>query len=188
MNGLTVSVKGVILNEGAFMNNLVRYYAEVMEQAQEEFAEKMEDEARKTVHGRGPGKPYWRLNVARNIDLVDAKVTDTSIEATVGVRPDTIESESELVRAMVVEAGAGSAVGNPPIRSKPGEQVWDNNLSGKKTSTAKTAYDLPSAFNQEGNHFVENATKEFEKRFQDIFADAGNNVPSWVYSNVVSTR
>ena len=188
MNGLTISVKGVTLNEGAFMNNLVRYYAEVMEQAQEEFAEKMEDEAQKTVHGLGPGKPQWRRDVGRNIGLVEKKVSDTLIEATVGVPPDALSSESDIARAMVVEAGAGSAVGNPPIRSKPGEQVWDNNLSGKKTSTAKTAYDLPSAFNQEGNHFVDNATKEFEKRFQDIFADAGNNVPSWVYSNVVSTR
>lgn len=73
------------------------------------------------------------------------------------------------MKAMLIAEGAGSAAGGAPIHAgPPGRSVWDDDLSGKKPSTAKSEYNLPGAFNQPGNHFIDNAVKLMKKHYDDI--------------------
>lgn len=87
---------------------------------------------------------------------------------------------------MLISEGGGSAAGGSPIHAgPPGREVWDDDLSGKHPSRAKTEYDLPDAFNQPGNHFVQNAVKLMEKHYNDILADLAASIPDAVFYNAV---
>lgn len=95
----------------------------------------------------------------------------------------------EKVRAMIVEEGSGSAVGNAPIHAGPfGRNVWDGNVSGKHPSRAKSEYTLPVEFNQKGNRFVPNAMKRMRSRFGDRTESAFGAVPDSTYYGNVSVR
>ena len=94
-------------------------------------------------------------------------------------------------RAMIVEAGAGSAAGNAPIHAGPtGRSVWDDDVSGQHPSRAKSEYLLPAEFNQKGNQFVENTMRIMETAYGDITEFVFATVPdSAYYGNVqVSSR
>ena len=67
--------------------------------------------------------------------------------------------------------------------------MWDDDLRNIKTSAAETAYPLPDMFNQEGNHFIENAMKIMAKKFDDVLDQASVNLPDdFFYRSVVSKK
>ena len=65
------------------------------------------------------------------------------------------------------------------------EQVWDNDLSAKKTSTAKSAGLLPDEFNQEGNDWLTNAKKRIVSYQLDIIMAAWANLYPNFFSQYV---
>lgn len=148
----------------------------------------MRQEAQRTVGGGGPGKPAWRSELAANLDHLATAVSDTSVSMDFGYSPS---GKADLVRAMIIEAGAGSAAGNAPIHAGPtGRSVWDDDVSGQHPSRAKTEYLLPAAFNQAGNRFMENAMRIMQTFYGDITEYVFATIPdSAYYGNVqVSSR
>ncbi len=148
----------------------------------------MRQEAQRTVGGGGPGKPAWRSELAANLDHLATAVSDASVSMDFGYSPS---GKADLVRAMIIEAGSGSAAGNAPIHAGPkGKSVWDDDVSGQHPSRAKTEYLLPAAFNQAGNQFMENATRIMQTFFGDITEYVYATIPdSAYYGNVqVSSR
>ena len=137
----------------------------------------------RTMKG-APGDPEWRNEVDRDLRKLYANYADNYLE--VGVGADYSEGSAELIRAMVIAYGAGSAAGNEPIHAGPtGRQVWNDSLTGKKPSKAQDEYDLPDGFNQRGNDFVNQAVQETRERFDAILADAMRSVPNSVYQNAL---
>ena len=148
----------------------------------------MRQEVHRTVGGGGPGKPAWRSELASKLDKVASSVSDSAVSMDFGYSPS---GKADLVRAMIVEAGAGSAAGNAPIHAGPtGRSVWDDDVSGQHPSRAKSEYLLPAEFNQAGNQFVENAMRIMQTYFGDITEFVFATVPdSAYYGNVqVSSR
>ena len=143
----------------------------------------MKREVMNTTHGGAPGKPDWRKEIARNLDKTAVAVTDDSVSMDFGYSPS---DKADEVRAMVVEAGSGSAAGGKPITAGPnGRSVWNSELDGKHPSRAKSVYKLPAQFNQKGNHFVENAIRMTKTTFGTMTEEAFATTPdSAYYGNV----
>ena len=143
----------------------------------------MKREVGRTTHGGAPGKSAWRDEITRNLTHVATAVSGDSVSMDFGYSPS---DKADLVRAMIVEDGSGSAVGNDPIHAGPtGRSVWDEDVSGKHPSRAKSEYNLPSEFNQVGNQFVENAVRmmqtEFGRATEAVFATTPDDA---YYGNV----
>ena len=136
-----------------------------------------------TTHGGAPGKPDWRKEIVDNLDRTAVAVTDDSVSMDFGYSPS---DKADEVRAMVVEAGSGSAVGGKPITAGPnGRSVWNSKLDGKHPSRAKSVYKLPAQFNQKGNHFIENAIRMTKTTFGTMTEAAFATTPdSAYYGNV----
>ena len=143
----------------------------------------MRREVMNTTHGGAPGKPDWRKEIARNLDKMAVAVTDDTVSMDFGYSPS---DKADETRAMVVEAGSGSAAGGKRITAGPtGREVWNSELDGKHPSRAKSVYKLPAEFNQKGNKFVENAIHMMRTEF-GIMAEAvfATTPDSTYYGNV----
>lgn len=139
----------------------------------------MQREAMLATNGGAPGKPAWRQAITDALKQVDVVRSACGIEMTFGYKPGSLP---DLVKAMIVTEGSGSAVGNPPIHAGPhGRQVWDEDVSGKHPSRAMAEYDLPDAFNQVGNQFIANSIRMFEKRFGEILEVELARMPDGAY-------
>lgn len=138
----------------AIRNHFLRAFRE----CEEWLLQKMEDEIVRTNYGNGPGKPAWREMLQKRMTIVDEIVTNSFFEGKVGLDADMIYSD--FVKAMLIAYGAGSAAGGDAIHAGPtGRMVWDDNLDGQKPSSAQGWWDLPAAFNQPGNDWVNNAVR-----------------------------
>lgn len=146
----------------------------------------MRREIDKTTYGGAPGKPEWRSELAGELREIYRIVADEVIEFGVGLPHMTYASAGyKFVRAMLVAYGSGSEAGGEPIRTRPGEQVWDSDLRERGLSKAQSSYLLPNAFNQEGNDFIENAMRIMQTHFKDTLERIWAGLPnSAVYSNV----
>lgn len=178
----------ISLDEGALLAILRDEAQNALELEGRKLLNHMRQEIQRTVNGGGPGKPSWRNELAANLDKLAASVTDSAVSMDFGYSPSC---KTDLVRAMIVEAGSGSAVGNAPIHAGPtGRSVWDDDVSGQHPSRAKSEYLLPEGFNQRGNQFMENAMRIMQTCFGDITEFVFSTVPdSAYYGNVqVSKR
>lgn len=102
-----------------------------MEAASDELLKIMRQHVTETVEGNGPGKPAWRRELDATLHRLYVNVADYYAEAAVGT--DLAEGSADIVRAMVVAHGAGSAAGNPPIHAGPyGREVWNDELRWEK--------------------------------------------------------
>lgn len=111
-----------------------------LKDAEQRLIELMQQEIMNTVHGDGPGKPDWRNEISESLDEVFEEVTDNYIKVGVGVPAPSSRKLATLVKAMIIESGAGSAVGREPIKTKPGQLVWDNDMNRRHRSKAKSVY------------------------------------------------
>lgn len=173
------------MNVGNVIELQKDYYIDVLTEASEQLLDIMETEVQKTVYKDGPGKPEWRKEIMDELKLLYHDVTDSYLEFNVGF-PGNVDT-AKYVKAMLISYGAGSAAGGGKmaIRSKPGMEVWNEDLTGTKESKAKKEYLLPKEFNQPGNHFVENGVKLMRKHFKDLLEEASRNLPSSLfYENV----
>lgn len=176
------------LDEAALMAILLDEAQNALELEGRKLLNHMRQEVQRTVDGGGPGKPAWRSELASNLEHLATAVSDTSVSMDFGYSPS---GKADLVRAMIIEAGAGSAAGNAPIHAGPtGRSVWDDDVSGQHPSRAKSEYLLPAGFNQAGNQFMENAMRIMETYYGDITEFVFATIPdSAYYGNVqVSSR
>ncbi len=123
--------------------------------------------------GNLPGKPEWRSKLESDLAIVSSSMINDIIETQVGA--PYMSDTWEYVRGMLIEYGSGSEVGNPPIQSRPGEEVWNDNLDGKHISNAKSSYLLPPAFNQQGSAWIENAMLRVRPLFNETMTNVLKN-------------
>lgn len=85
-----------------------------------------------TVHGDGPGKPKWREELRSSIRELYCDIANEYIELGAGAPALLGQADiAKKVRAMIIEAGGGSAVGRTPITAgPPGRSVWTRTLRG----------------------------------------------------------
>lgn len=179
------------LDVGAVYEAIKSHYLQALVDAESQLIGIMQEEIQRTTHGQAPGKPEWRNEISGMLKEVYREITDSTIEVGVG-QPDSLERSCQyvFVRAMIIAEGSGSAVGGSPITAgPPGRTVWNNDLSSQHASNAKSEYTLPAAFNQRGNHFVDNAVKRMQKHFSDVLNDASSSLPDSVfYGNVIVSQ
>ena len=155
-----------------FTNEIKQHFMRAFAQAEDELLDIMEREIMQTVHGNGPGKPSWREDMREKLEVVEEMICDAYLEAKVGL--DENMALTELIKAMIIADGAGSAgeSGQCMVAGPPGRSVWDDDISGQHPSRVQSTYMLPPGFNQSGNNFVENAMKIMRLRFRDILDGA----------------
>ena len=160
MNG---KCNAISLNEAALFAILQSDAKDALELEGEKLIRHMKRELKHTTHGGAPGKPAWRDEISKNLTHVATAISEDSISMDFGYSPS---GKADLVRAMIVESGSGSATGSEPIHAGPtGRSVWDEDVSGKHPSRAKSVYNLPTEFNQTGNLFIENAVRIMQNEF-----------------------
>ena len=126
----------------------------------------MQREVMKTVDGKTPGKKEWREETQKKLKIVSKEITDKYISVSVGVDEDVLLYE--LMRAMLINSGSGSRRSNAgwrdPIKTKPGEYAWDDNLEYLQMNNSgdSTSRLLPDKFNQTGNEFISNAMRKMK--------------------------
>ena len=175
------------VNTDRMVKQIRNHYVKCLRAAEDKLAELLRNQIPERVVGEGPGDPAWIPKIQASVRTLYRDIADSYIE--IGVGLPYKEGSYNMVRAMVIEAGAGSAAGNPPIQTRPGEKVWNDSLSAKKTSTAQSWYYLPDGFNQPGNQFVENAMKLMSKHFDDVLADASLSLPdSIIFGNITTKK
>lgn len=167
------------------LEEIKRHFMRAFAQAEDELLEIMEREIMQTVHGNGPGKPAWRDQMREKLEVVEEIFCDAYLEAKVGL--DENMALTELVKAMIIAEGAGSAgeSGQCIVAGPAGRSVWDDDISGKHPSKVQTPYMLPPGFNQSGNHFVQNAMTIMRSKFRDILTGAMSSLPDSVLSKFV---
>ena len=175
------------LDEAVLMSILTAEARNALELEGRKLLEYMRQEVHRTTHGGAPGKPDWRNEIASSLDRLAMAVSDSAVSADFGYSPS---DKADRVRAMIVEAGSGSAVGNEPIHAGPaGRSVWDDEMTSRHPSRAKSEYLLPAGFNQKGNHFVENAVRMAQTQFGEIAEFVFSTLPdSAYYGNVQVSR
>lgn len=181
---------GLILNADNVKKALSDYYLAALIKVEDRLIEILKEEVMNTVYGDGPGKPKWREELRNSIRELSRTVTDQYIELGAGA-PALIGQEgiAKKVRAMIVEEGGGSAVGNPPIHRGPkGRSVWDDDITRRRPSKSNSTSLLPSEFNQPGNHFIENAVKRIQTVMVDTINEASRNLPITIFSDNLSTK
>lgn len=180
-----IKLNSLSLNEGALMAALKTYIVAAFHEAEDELLELMGKEVMRTVHGGGPGKPAWRSRTKEQLKVVEEQIADLYLEAKVGFDPSA--AITDFIKAMIIDDGSGSAgpTGHCIVAGPPGRSVWDDNIDGQHPSEAKSQYMLPGAFNQEGNHFIDNAVKLMKKHYEDIQAGIGSSIPDSVFYSAV---
>ena len=180
---MRVPCNRITLNEAALMNDLKAEAREALEMEGEKLLGHMRREVRHTSHGDAPGKPEWRKEIESNLERTAIAVADDSISMDFGYSPS---DKADEVRAMIVEAGSGSAVGGKAIYAGPkGRSVWDNDVRGKHPSKVKKKYKMPAEFNQKGNMFVENAVRRMQTEFGDSIEAVFATTPDSTYYDKV---
>ena len=128
----------IMLDEAALMSILRNEAKEALELEGQRLLNHMRREVDRTTRGGAPGKPAWRQEIAQNLEHTATAVTDDSISMDFGYSPS---GKADEVRAMVVEAGSGSAAGGDAIHAGPaGRSVWDGDLSERHPSRARSEY------------------------------------------------
>ncbi len=183
MNGRCNTIS---LNEAALMAVFQGTAKDALELEGERLLRHMRREVMCTTHGGTPGKPEWRQEVARNLNHTATAMSSDGVSMDFGYSPS---DKADEVRAMVVEAGSGSAAGGEPIHAGPtGRSVWNGELSGRHPSRVKSEYPLPAEFNQEGNEFVENAMRMMQTEFGTITEAAFASIPDSTYFGNVTVN
>lgn len=109
--------------------------------------------------------------MAENIKKFPIRYEGNTMILPVGL--DVQEGTPDWIRALVITFGSGNRAQTDggigvAIWSRPGEEVWDGELSGRKTSDAVSAFPLPDAFNQDGNMWLENTVRQIDPDIADL--------------------
>ena len=139
--------------------------------------------------GNLPGKPEWRDKLESDIRKFGKKVAQEYACVCVGV---PYENESyEMARALLIHYGGGSrGLTGIPIHTKPGMFTWNDDMTGKRQSSAKSVYELPDGFNQKGSRYFDEAIGLMRGLYIPYFETALRNFDfsKYVCSNARSRK
>lgn len=180
VNKIQIDGKGV-------SQDLRDYYLEKLKEAEDLLLKCMDEE----LNNWTAGKPKWTEEIRRNLRVVERIVTENYVMSLVGLPYTMQDDEYAYLRAMVVAYGVGSSSqygSGEKVHTKPGQMVLDNELAGRKQSSAESEYDLPDGFNQEGNNFVENAVLKMRVMFKDILENATAEIPNRIFAKNITIK
>ena len=175
------------IDQNGFVRDLRDYYAEKIKEAEDKLLDCMQE----ALDNWSAGKPKWTEEVRRNLRVVERIVAENYVMSLVGLPYTIQDDEFAYLRAMVVAYGVGSNSqygSGEKVHTKPGQKVLDNELAGRKQSTAKEEYDLPDGFNQVGNNFVEEAVAKMRVMFKDILENATLEIPGSILARNITTK
>ncbi len=150
-----------------WMKMAIEIAMDAMYDIQEEFREQVAAEVVAEHHSEK--KVGWAKDVAEHIQC-ETPYYDAGTGTIVGVVKVPADSRSATyVRAMVLSTGNQA---NGPLFTKPGQPTWDSNIEEYAVHVPANWHSrpLPNGFNYvagEGEHFMKNATRLYQNRFQD---------------------
>lgn len=156
------------------------------EQALETAASALINYMRSEVDKTSTYPAKWASMVKADIKRFALEKTEKGIKLKVGLDYDV--GSYQWLRALVIAYGMGekSSVFPHPIFRRPGEQVWDNDLSGMHTSIARNGGELPSSWYHAGSGFIANAMDTLAAVWQDFVDLAIKLVPAnAIVSNLI---
>lgn len=123
----------------------------------------------------GAGKVNWREEAGKAIKEVSREITDDYIKLEAGLPKDFNSYADDKSARIQVALWGNQEHGN--IRSKPGEDVYGNEMDGKHLSRALTSYDIPQ-FDQtaDGLNMLENAIKITRTYFAEAIKSAWGSI------------
>lgn len=101
------------------------------------------------IQTAGAGKHEWRENAAKEFKKISEEMTDDLIKIELGLNPDLVDGAPYAAQIMVALFG-----NHPPIYTKPGSTVWNDDMSGLTESVAGSIYGIPQ-FNWPDPHMDE---------------------------------
>lgn len=154
---------------------VVKHAKEILWKAAQRLIEIMEKESQMTVYGNSPGRTEWRRKMASDMTKVYEKIGNDMVEFGIGLSYH--EDSLDYMKAMIVTEGSGFWVGNDPIHAGPaGRLVWDKEFN-RKPSKVQKEYDLPDAFNQPGNDWLETSMEIFRREFGRYLTMVWEDIP-----------
>lgn len=87
-----------------------------------------------------------------------------------------------------MKARAARPEAKPSTRGRQAEAYGTRSLRASHPSRAKSEYDLPEEFNQQGNRFVENAVRRMQTKFGDRLESAFAAEPDGTFYGNVHVR
>ena len=128
----------------------------------------------------GAGKHEWRQNAANEFQKISEELTDDIIKIEVGLNEGLVDGAPYAAQIMVALFG-----NHPPIYTKPGSTVWNDDMSGLTESVAKSIYGIPQ-FNwgdPGADKWVENCFKLTKTLFDSGISSAlqSINFADYVY-------
>lgn len=92
----------------------------------------------------------------------------SKIRRKVGLNEESM-TDPEITRARVIAFGTGYNSHIPgydkPLKTKPGQEVWNDSLTHRIISTAKKERELPDIWNEVGNEFIRDSVDQLEYEF-----------------------
>lgn len=159
--------------------------------ALEEFEELLIQEMQRQIDRNGDrsGKSEWREAVKKDLRNLSSSIAGETIQRVVGLPYSGSDSDYQSMRAFVIAYGTGynAKGGGEPMKTKPGQQVWDTNLQSQHPSTAKSEWLLPDSWNRPPTDFFDVAVRNLRTeyvRFIDSRKDeiiAGAIRKSWKF-------
>ena len=119
------------------------------------------------IYQDGAGRHEWRANAAQEFQKISETMTDKLIEVKVGLREGfDSEAYSNVYVAQIMVALFGN---HPPIYTKPGQEVFKDQMTWRGTSEAKSEYRMPHyEWKDPGaDNMVANAMKSVRTYFRD---------------------
>lgn len=86
----------------------------------------------------GAGRHEWRQHAAQEFQKISEEKTNELVRVEVGLNTELDDSTPYAAQIMVALFG-----NHPPIMTKPGATVWNNDMTGFKQSTAHKVYSIP---------------------------------------------
>lgn len=117
--------------------------------------------------GGHTGKPEWREKVKEDLRNLSKGVTGTLIHRETGLPYSGDANDAESMRAFVIAYGTGynAKGGGEAMTTKPGQMVWDSELSAKHMSEAKHVWNLPDSWNRPYTDFIDVAVRNLRVEY-----------------------
>ena len=133
----------------------------------------------------GAGKMKWREEAAESIKEVSRELTDDYIKFEAG-QPKDFDSYANDKSARIQVALWGNQE-HGPIRSKPGGEVYGDEMDGMHLSNALSNWDIPQ-FDQtaDGENMLNNAIKITQTYFKDAIKSAWASITFYDYVHVTA--
>lgn len=155
-----------ILNEDLLFNDLV----DAIVAGMYDYAKYVAKDFRKLLLKRpdGPaGRRQWR-KALQDMIKINMTADEEHVVASITIDENKLADEVWRTRAFVVVYGSGDRgrLGGEPLKTRPGEQTWHDDLSVRRESKARSVYAMPKNYNHVGNDAVEltKAKTEHEQR------------------------